>query len=923
MAIPMITASLLSAADEGIPQSSAPPATVTAPTIAPSAVEPIGSGIPATEQVASEQVASEQVASESNLENPTTSDTLSLPADEIKLRFAFSGAPWREVLRWLAEEAGLALHVGELPVGSFTYSDPDEFTVDQAISRVNLFLIPQGYGVVKRGSLLSVISLADPRSLQQLDALAVSTTIAELNKYSSHEILKCHIPIGDLNVEDVLAELRPLMLMTSPVVLPRSKQIIVTDTMAKVASVVSVVESLKVPVVEQVVKRFDLKHVDVSAVMAVAAPHIGVPAGQMEGVEINVSSDVGGKILFVTGTPEKVAKLQSLIEVLDLQMPEPPSAMEMTLRSHTVTGDNLQAVYDVLQTVLAGKSLRLSMQPTTNSIVALADTESHRVIEQTIQEMQAPAIEFAVVELGSLDPYFTLNLIDEMFAGQSSASDSRRDRDDTDSVPAPPKVDADPGNRRLFVRGTAQQIDQVKQLVAGLKPSDASAQASEETVRVLPLQGQQRSQILEAATRSWQGKNSIVIVPSTGELSDLSAPVERIVSPDDSSSKPLSNPARPASTVMPQPPLVELSADETAMLPAGEYSHQENRSAFVSLPSESTPVQPNVSVMGSAKAKLPESPAPIRSQLIPQGILLQSDDPAALDRFERQLREIAENTRRSPSPPVIYYLKYVKAEDAVKMLADLIDGGRSLAETPGNTLIRGNSTLSAKLSSTFPSSLTTNKDGVTTVIAGTATIVSDARLNRLIVQGTVSDIAVIDEYMKIVDKGNSITSVETFGQSHVIELKYTNAKDVCEMLKQAFSQRIANTGTGTPQPNQRPGEGNGGRPGKEGERQEGGRDVAEKPTRGRVPEMTIAAHEPSNTLIVTAPDSLYAEVLEVVESIDTMSEQVVEVIPASSGIDVEAILKRLNGEQFERPETRSQSGSTNSSPSNSSRRGRS
>ncbi len=41
-----------------------------------------------------------------------------------KLRFAFSGAPWREVLRWLADESGLALHVGDLPVGSLTIPIP-------------------------------------------------------------------------------------------------------------------------------------------------------------------------------------------------------------------------------------------------------------------------------------------------------------------------------------------------------------------------------------------------------------------------------------------------------------------------------------------------------------------------------------------------------------------------------------------------------------------------------------------------------------------------------------------------------------------------------------------------------------------------------------------------------------------------------
>ncbi len=188
----------------------------------------------ATDAVSTEQVPTVQPVALPGVsaEGPSPAVAGSVDGD-MTLRFAFSGAPWREVLRWLADESGLALHVGDLPVGSFTYSDPDEFTVDEAISRVNLFLIPQGFGVVKRGSLLSVISLADPRSLQQLDALAIRTSVSELKNYSTHEIVKCTVPVGDLVVDEVLAELQPLMLMTAPVVLPRTKQIIVTDTAAR------------------------------------------------------------------------------------------------------------------------------------------------------------------------------------------------------------------------------------------------------------------------------------------------------------------------------------------------------------------------------------------------------------------------------------------------------------------------------------------------------------------------------------------------------------------------------------------------------------------------------------------------------------------------------------------------------------------
>lgn len=809
-----------------------------------------------------------------------------VPGD-VSLRFAFSGAPWREVLNWLSEEAGLALHVGDLPVGSFTYADPESFTVDQAISRINLFLVPQGYAVVKRGQLLSVISLADPRSLQQLDALATPTAVDELAGRSEHEIVKCMLPLGDIVAEEAIAELRPLSLMITPVILPKSNQLIVTETAGKVKSVLAILDALRVPPIQSVVRRIDLQSVDVAAVMAVAGPHIGLPTGQSEGLDISISSDAAGKSLFVTGAPEKVARLESLITVLDVKPETAEMPTDMTLRSHAVSGDNLQAVYEVLQTILAGKSMRLSMQPSTKSIVALADAASHEVIDSTIKEMQAPAIDFAVVELNSLDPYFVLSLIEEMFAAPSASRDRDRDRDSDNAQPLGPKVDADPGNRRLFVRGTTEQINQIKQMVANLNPGKATSSISTDSVRVLPLKGQQRQEWLEAAGRVWQGDNRVLILPSAGAISDSSGPIERVLHPQetpspDTDNRPIATPAKPAS-IETDP----LRHDEVSRLGA-----QDDHSALVSLASEETSVQ--VSATAS-----PSSVAPIRGQLVPQGILLQSEDIEALDRFEEQILEIAASNNRTPSPPVIYYLKYVNAEDAVKMLADLLDGGRSLAETPANTLINGSS-LGLGGSSYF-GSFTTKKEGVTTVTAGTATIVSDARLNRLIVQGTMEDVATIDEYMKIVDKGSSITSIETFGTSHVIELRYTKAKDVAEMIKQAFVNRIANTPQGNPQQG-RPGERPGGeqrQPNDGNERRDGGeqpRDIAEKPTRGRLPEMTVAAHEASNSLVITAPDALFEEVEKLVASIDTMSEQVVEVIPAKDGVDLEAILRRLNGE---------------------------
>src|SRR5688500_5145061 len=60
-------------------------------------------------------------------------------APKDKLQFSFNRAPWEMVVDWMAKSADLALHVGELPTGTFTYVDSRAYTPDEAISRINLF----------------------------------------------------------------------------------------------------------------------------------------------------------------------------------------------------------------------------------------------------------------------------------------------------------------------------------------------------------------------------------------------------------------------------------------------------------------------------------------------------------------------------------------------------------------------------------------------------------------------------------------------------------------------------------------------------------------------------------------------------------------------------------------------------------------
>lgn len=829
----------------------------TSPVTPPAAVED------ATEETSEEEsttpaspTAPSSLASASTATSSTVND---------RLRFSFSGASWRDVFEWIAEAGDLSLYVDEVPTGSFSYADGDYFTVNEAITRLNLFLLPRGFTLVRRGQLLSVINLGDPRGLQQLDAMSTVVTLDELEGIDDHEVVKCFVPLGELVPTEVINEMQPLKLITTPVVLPKSNQLIITDSAKNLRSAMRVLNAMQQPEEDDaVVKRFDLKHVDAETVLMVAGTHLGIPNGETNGLDITITTDISGKRMFAVGSAEKLDRLESLLKVVDVPDESQAAEKAKTLIAHDVTGDNLQIVYEVLQTVLADKSLRLTMQPESNSIVALADNEVHQLIRETIEELQAPSVEFAVVELKSVDPYFAVSLIGEMFELPTTDDDDRRRGRDEEPRVKPPKVDADPGERRLFVRGTGEQIKQIEDLITRLDSKGQAKNSSD--LRFVPLTGPQRLDVLQTAKQHWQGANCLQILPPA---EDTQAPViERTVFPELSDSDQEDSDA----TQTTSPP-------QEAKEPADRRPSLSDRDDFVS-------VSASYGDAISSTITTEKAMAPIRSQVVPNGILLQSQDLDALDRFEEHLRTITTQDKKTISPTVVYYLKYVTAEEAVKMLADLLDGGNALADPASDTLINGSSNYSS--SSGYFGSFLFERDGVTTVTAGTATVVSDARLNRLIVQGTKEDIAMIEGYMKIIDKDSSITAIETSGRSHIIELKHARAEEVAEVIREAFPTRIDTTTQRAAQ--QRA---NNDQRGDDRRGQNEQRSVDDNPVRGSEPKMAVAVHESSNSLVITAPDSLFAEVESLVETVDRRSERSVRVISASSGISKETISQIL------------------------------
>ena len=791
---------------------------------------------------------------EQQVDTPPATDAPANAADG-KLYFTFERAPWRDVIKWLAGSADLALHVNDLPVGSFTYSDPKPFTVQEAMSRVNLFLLPEGFTLVRSGRLLSVINVGDPRSLKQLDSLAKLVTLEELNSLEEHDVVKCFFSLGDLNADAAVDELAGLNLMTRPTIFERTKRMLIIERVGKLKSVQKVLDGFAPSALNNgtVVRSFSLKHVDAEDVMEVARPHLGLATGEMIGIDVSVSADIQGKNIFVTGVDDKVKLLEGLIASIDKSDNDGATSATAVLKSHPVTGGNAKNVYEVLLTVLAGKSVRLSMDEKADSIVALAEPDVQNEIAQTVSQLQAADAEFEVIPLANVDPYFAVSLLEEMLDIDAEESNERRawweepsnDDDDSDT----PKIDADAGNRRLFVRAKKAQMDQIKQIVAGLDGT-TTTETSDETFRVLPYKGKLAERILKTAGRFWRGKNPVVLFPSV--IGEGEEPKERVVAESN---------------------IVQTSA--------------------ILSPQKAPTNGGNVQFLSN---NLRSQAPPIRCQLTQQGILTQCEDPQALSEFSSHVRAVAGPGDTAASEPIVFYLKYTKPDIALRMLAELIDGGQAAKEGEAGSLVNG---YSDSVSSMFLASLVTSGNGAPTLISGSITVVGDARLNRLIAQGTTKDIEKLEGYLKIIDKDNSITDVLTYGSSQVIELRNTSATEVATLLREAYGSRLASgsTPTGGAAAAKAP-------PRKTTEadkksKKEPSKSGSSTAPKNPEPKMTIAVHELSNSLVVTAPAALFQEVAALAKQIDSRSEQTVRIIEQPNTTEIESQLLRVFGDRVQ------------------------
>ena len=804
--------------------------------------------------------------------------------EQKKLRFSFRYAPWKDVLDWFATEAGYSLSLEAPPTGTFNYTDNRLYTPAESIDLLNSVLLVKGYTLIRRDRMLMLINLQD----EIPPNLVSNIPLEELDERGEFELLSTTFQLARMTPEEAEEEVSKLIGPQGKVIVfSKARQVVVTETAGKLRMIRDMINAVEAP--EEVgsasITKLPLEHISPDEALLVIRQIMGLEEDgfSSEDGTLMLSIDALGTKLIAKATPDTLAEIRDVLKLIDVPVEigteEAGISAAPQLNVYAVSNADPDAVLQVMQTLLAGlPDVRLSIDPQTSNLIALARPAQHATIQATLEQLQSQYDELEVIDLHYVDPATAKLAVESMFGIDPDSEEPQRG----------PRVDANVTTRQLLVRGAREEIERIRTLLEKMGEDGEGEGPTGGNIRMIPMSGSSAQALMERIRGVWPTirGNKIKEVTPSATVNALQG-----FGRDSAEGDGESPPAREFPF---RGPDVRRSPVETPT-PAVPPFRPEGvgvgvRSTRVTFLAQADDGDGKVAEAGSANRGAVD-----RTQRLPEivvapgpgGLMIASDDLEALDAFEELVTALSDPVLFPDNDYTVFYLKFAKAESAAKLLNDLISGESG-----------GGAAANSIADAAFGSLLDAAAGALDT--SGPLQIIPDGRINALIVRGQAADVELVRQLLTVVDQKHSPEDVQTQAAPRLIPVFNTSASDVANVIKEIYAKRISGSDSGGGQGGQ-----GGRRQGMEqlmaamrGGRGGGGNLFGGGGQLGQTvePDLTVGVDARSNSLIVSAPDPLFDEIKDLVEQLDeeaTSANEVTKVVTVNKA-NPDAIQKALS-----------------------------
>ena len=829
-----------------------------------------------------------------------------------KLKFGFRYAPWNDVLKLFAESANLSLDLNSVPPGTFSYFDKKEYTPTAALDIINGYLLPKGFVLVKRDEFLVCISIDEEIPPNLVPVISSD----ELLTHGKNELLTVVFPLEGVDVEQIAKEMEQVKGPQGKVVgMKTTNSLLVTDIGTNLRRIQTLlVGATRGGPNDLVFKPYTMKYLNASDAELVLRGLLGLqvtvtnvsagggfdgrgrdprfgggggpqppttPTSARTGKSTaSMTSDPRTNALLVTATAADHTLIETALKTIDVEAEGATASAASNkpyLRVYKVTSAEPREVSKTIDALMPG--IVVNEDSSIRSISIFANEKQQTEVETLIRQLDGGGgtSQVTVIPLNKMDASLAVSTLQSMFLRDGTAA---------------PTIQADLLGRQVMVRGTADQLLQVKTLLTQLGEDGTGRPKGSEAglFRRYPISGRDPEELLPLIERMWgtASPNPVRIVTPAqrNQSGGSSGPVKGIVRPGkgvietqrptaptqpsaskQGSQKPVAG--KPRGTLVrmavlqgaetPAEAAVPVEArDEDALL---EQFLRENGAtarpapapapvAIESMPAEATPSVTAPAAQPATSASASDKP-PVVITVLDDELLLTSDDPAALDQMEELLGQTMEIL-----PPrvqwTVYPLQTADATEIATMLEQLLpDASVSTTSSSGSSML---GSMGGGVSS-FGSSLM-GMTGLGNMGAGPQTlqIIPEVRLNALFVAGPTAKVREVEEMLKVLDASEWPDSLRS-KTSRMVQLEYADAQEVLDVLKETYKGYLEEGGN-NPQANALAMLMGGGRGGNQNQNQ--------KPKA----QLSLSADKRTNQIVVWSDDTIYQEVKTLTESLD-------------------------------------------------------